>query len=148
MLFFSSVTLADPMSPCPNPAPEIGQLTKQLESRIQRVWELRWGYKWKEVWWRLPLHGVKGAGGHGWAWAQDRRCECGWYPSVGAGGLVRSYQQRACVPVGVCILVYVHFPLVKALARSSLNSCLMHPYLPILYHCHFLAFGICLHSFA
>jgi len=24
----------------------------------------------------------------------------------------------------------------------------MHPYLPILYPCHFLAFGICLHSFA
>ena len=44
-----AVTLVAPVSPCPNPAPEIGQLAEQLESRIQRVWELRWGNKWKEV---------------------------------------------------------------------------------------------------
>ena len=45
---------------------QAGQLAEQLESRIQRGWELRWGNKWKEVWWRLLLHGVQaGMGGHG-----------------------------------------------------------------------------------
>ena len=59
-----------------------------------------------------------------------------------------SPSSKVCEPAGVCILVYARFPLVNALARSSLISCLMHPCLPIFYPCLFLAFGICLYSFA
>ena len=63
-----AVTLAATMSPCPNPAPEIGQLTKQLESRIQRVWELRWGNNGRRcggVCCCTGLRGQAGMGGHG-----------------------------------------------------------------------------------
>ena len=75
-------------------------LVGHLEQRVQQVWELRCGNKWKEVWCRLlrsMLHGVEGAGGRGGAWAQDRRCEYGWYPLVGIlGQLARTSSKRMC----------------------------------------------------
>ena len=70
---------------------------EQLRQRVGRVWRLRWANRWKEVWWRLLLHGVKGVGGHGWAWARDRACVCGWRPSPAADGPMRAFQQRAHV---------------------------------------------------
>ena len=72
-------------------------LVEQLQPRVRRVWELRWGNRWKEVWWRLLLHGVKGAGGHGWAWAGDKACVCGWQPLAGSDAHTRAFQQRAHV---------------------------------------------------
>jgi len=70
------------------------------------------------VWWRLLLHGVKGAGGHGWEWAQDWRCEYGWYPSVGAGGQIRSYQQRAHVFWGCPCAQAVQGPVLESLPQG------------------------------
>ena len=72
-------------------------MVEQLRHRVKRVWEIRWANRWKEVWWRLLLHGVKGAGGHGRAWALGRQCACGWHPSGGADVPTRAYQQRAHV---------------------------------------------------
>eukprot|EP00983_Pelagomonas_calceolata_P009079 294917-Pelagomonas_calceolata.AAC.1 len=74
----SAVTLASASLPAPNPAPQAIHLVNDLPSRIHRVWRLQWGNRWKETWWRLLLHGVPGAGGHGIAWARGSECVCGW----------------------------------------------------------------------
>jgi hypothetical protein len=76
---------------------QVSGLVEQLHKRVQEVWELRWANRWKEVWWRLLLHGVRGAGGHGWPWAQGKTCVCRWQPPVGTDAYTRAFHQRAHV---------------------------------------------------
>ena len=90
----SAVSLASTSLPAPDPSPQANHLIQDLPSRINEVWRLRWDNKWKEIWWRLLLHGVPGAGGHGIAWARGSACACGWRAANAAGCEVRALQQR------------------------------------------------------
>ena len=53
-----------------------------LMASMRTVWKLPWDNKRKEILWRLALHGVPGAGGHGISLAGP--CPCGWAPPAGA----------------------------------------------------------------
>ncbi len=57
-----------------------------LPERMAKVWRLGWENQEKEIWWRLLLGGVSGAGGHGLGWRIGERCPCGWGLGVGEGG--------------------------------------------------------------
>ena len=64
-------------------------------------------------------------------------------PQSRKGGL-RQFKLLNWVKGGLVQFVgaqYMRFPLFNALARSSLNSCLVHPCLPVLYPCLSLAKG-------
>ena len=63
-----------------------------LFSRLSEVWRLPWENSWKEVWWRLLLHGVPGAGGHDVG--QRGPCPCGWRPPDDLPLPLVSLQQR------------------------------------------------------
>ena len=49
---------------------------------------------------------------------EDRRCECGLYPSMAAGGQVRSYQQWAHVFLGCLHVQAVLGPVLKSLPQE------------------------------
>eukprot|EP00983_Pelagomonas_calceolata_P074167 1152441-Pelagomonas_calceolata.AAC.1 len=72
------IALASASLPVPDPSPQANHLTGDLPGRIKEVWRLRWGNKWKEIRWRLLLHGVPGAGGHEFPWARGSECVCRW----------------------------------------------------------------------
>ena len=79
---------------CAGPFSPSQPLFQRPPCRINEVWRLRWGNKWKEIWWRLLLHGVSGAGGHGIPWARGSACVCGWQAADSAACDVRALQQR------------------------------------------------------
>ena len=59
---------------------EVTAALEQLLARLDMVWRLPWENSWKEVWWRLLLHGVAGAGGHDVGCRGP--CPCGWVPAA------------------------------------------------------------------
>ena len=90
----SAITLASTSLPAPDPAPLANLLVMDLPNRIHKVWGLRWSNGWKEIWWRLLLHGIPGAGGHSIPWARGTKCVCGWHTADAACSSVRALQQR------------------------------------------------------
>lgn len=61
----------------PDPPPQtVMAALRHLRVRMHHVWRLPWDNKWKEVWWRLLLGGLQGAGGHGVC--LRGACPCGW----------------------------------------------------------------------
>lgn len=64
-----------PAQPHP-PAIAVQLAYQHLRARLPYVWQLPWDNRWKEVWWRLLLGGLQGAGGHGVC--LRGACPCGW----------------------------------------------------------------------
>lgn len=58
------------------PPTQLQRAVQHLQARLPYVWQLPWDNKWKEVWWRLLLGGLPGAGGHGVC--LRGACPCGW----------------------------------------------------------------------
>ena len=88
------MSLAATTLPAPDPAPLANELLADLPGRIRKVWGMRWNNRWKEIWWRLLLHGIPGAGGHGIPWGRGSTCACGWNTSAVACSSIRALQQR------------------------------------------------------
>ena len=57
-------------------AAQITACLTALPARMKQAWSLRWENQEKEIWWRLLLGGVPGAGGHGIMLKGP--CPCGW----------------------------------------------------------------------
>lgn len=67
--------------------------TAKLRLRLAPVWRLKWENKHKEIWWRLLLGGVVGAGGHGIA-LRNQHCPCGWTIPTGLSNEDAASAQR------------------------------------------------------
>ena len=79
-------------------APADGQvqhLVTELRPRLGRVWRMQWDNQHKEIWWRLLLNGVPGAGGHDIGLKGP--CPCGWAPAAHLSNAGRAAAQRAHV---------------------------------------------------
>ena len=63
-------------TPVQLPPQQVHAAVQCLRARLPHVWRLPWDNKWKEVWWRLLLGGLQGAGGHGVC--LRGACPCGW----------------------------------------------------------------------
>ena len=63
-------------TPVELPPQQVHAAMQSLKARLPHVWRLPWDNKWKEVWWRLLLGGLQGAGGHGVC--LRGACPCGW----------------------------------------------------------------------
>lgn len=90
-------------------APTVATVLKdlgRLHVRLGYAWRLPWDNGWKEVWWRLLVNGVSGAGGHGAV--VDRPCACGWHwraagwVGADAAAAVRAHVFWEC-PVAVAV---------------------------------------------
>ena len=94
----------------------------KLRLRLAPVWRLKWENKHKEVWWRLLLGGVVGAGGHGIA-LRSQRCPCGWTVPAGLSDEDAASAQRDHV--------FWFCPPAKAvrtwIAQSLPQGSLLHP---------------------
>jgi hypothetical protein len=103
--------------PAPSGAALAARVAAEVEllaRRVRQVWCLPWENAQKEAWWRLLLHGVPGAGGHGAV--QRHACACGWAPSPGLAGEAAADARREHVfwlcPVAVAVrdLLQGHLP--------------------------------------
>lgn len=76
-----------------DPAAFVQAATAKLRLRLAPVWRLKWENKHKEIWWRLLLGGVVGAGGHGIA-LRNQHCPCGWTIPTGLSNEDAASAQR------------------------------------------------------
>lgn len=111
-------------------APSPGSVALELHAlsrRVSHVWRLPWDNAYKEVWWRLLLHGVPGAGGHGVC--LPYACGCSWTPGAAASPADRALAWQAhvfwsCpVAVGVRDLLQTHLPVGTLLMPRHLWLC-------------------------
>ena len=75
--------------------------TGQLRDSMVRAWALPWENRHKEVWWRLAVQGVRGAGGHGLAAAHA--CPCGGLAAGSCAEQAREHSFWSC-PVAQAVV--------------------------------------------